>query len=165
MKKTEDHEVKYLGRVELFLLLRDKPRGHFISYDELADVLGRDPQSKGRTDILWVRNRLIKEHGKWLENEVGKGYFLALSNEHAGASQRYDDQASRKQRLAVDIAVNTDVEELSEDERRSHREIQKKVAIKYLVMKKIDKAKPPELDAVSMPSGQELLEIYRSKRT
>jgi hypothetical protein len=30
-------------------------------------------------------------------------------------------------------------------------------------MKKIYKAKPAELDAVTMPSGQDLLEIYRGK--
>ena len=161
----ENHSVKFTARVELYRLLRDKPRGFFISYAELAHVLGRDPQRDGRYDVLWVRRKLIAEYGKWLEVEIGKGYFIAKTNQHDGAAQRYDNQAIQKQKVAVTIAANTEMEELTPDELRSFRDTQLRVGIKFLAMRRIDKAKPAQLDRVVMPSGHDLLEIYRGKKS
>lgn len=158
-------QVKYLARVELLRLLQDKAYGFMLTYDDLKLILDRDPQGPGRADILWVRARLLRERQKWLENKVGEGYFIAHPPGHAGAAQRYDDQAHRKLKLALDITINTDIENLKPDELRLHREIQHKQAIKYLISEKTNRAKPREIDSVSMPSGHDLAEIYRTKRT
>lgn len=161
----DEYQVKYRGRIELLLLLRDKNYGFVITYDDLRIVLDRDPQKDGRADIMWVRSRLLRECGKWLENEVGKGYFIAQPNEHAGAAQRYDDQATRKQKTSLDIVINTDTDKLNIDDLRTHRELQKRLAIKYLNDQKINKVSFAALDTVTMPTAKELLEIYRNKRT
>src|SRR3990167_6774808 len=95
----ENHSVRFTARVELYRLLRDKPRGFFLSYSDISHILERDPQGAGRYDIHWVRRKLINEHGKWLEVETGKGYFIAKTNQHDGAAQRYDSQALKKQKM------------------------------------------------------------------
>lgn len=153
--------VSYGPRKELYDYLKDRDYGFEIAYERLESILGRSPQGAGRADILQVREWLIDDWGKYLECDIGKGYFIAHAAENRDVANKYNGQAYKKVRKSLRILGKTDLTQLTAEQYQSHVEDQKRTAIKYLVMTKINKVKQIDAEPITIPTGRELIDIYQ----
>jgi hypothetical protein len=166
LRKSRSQRVQFGPRKELYeVLSKHREAGFRLSYDELKPILGKDPQGGGRSDILAVRWWILDDFGLWLENDVGVGYFLAETRDYRHVSGRFESQSKKRLGIALKVLTAPDISSLTEGEQRAHREDTHRVAIKYLVTKKIDADKTVlNADSVAIPSGKELSNILSRRQ-
>lgn len=163
---SDDETVeKYRPVQRLFDHVEDAPYGHLFPYDELLEVIGKDPQGVGRAVIHRVRRRLLREKQKLLLALDGKGYYVAYPDEHVSYAESMSEQGNRKKTRALEATVFVDVTKMDRQAMNKLLDQQLKLRLQIITQRKID-CSPINKDklTVKLPSGEELLGIITAKK-
>jgi hypothetical protein len=138
--------------------LSQRQHGTLVTYHEFRLMLFEDPQGKRcRSAILRAGKRLLREQQKLLVNVRGKGYQLAMPNEHSAESKRVQQHGRRRYRRALEIVVNAEMEKLSPQERQQVDEQANRMRLILAAEKNIAKATVlPSSGDIVIPSGKRL---------
>ena len=166
-QRLQKSRVTYGPRKELFDYIVANhldDYGYLLDYESLHDILGKDPQENGRTDILIVSDWLLEDFGINLTCKVGQGYFIALQEDSRHLGNKREKRSSKELTKSLRIFKHSKIDQLSRDERESFDRDAHRVAIKYLITRKIEQTKTVEnMEPIKVPSGKELIEIYKKR--
>src|SRR5262245_15716543 len=125
-----EKETRYRPSVELYNNIRHASFGTFYSYNELSSILGENPQGRGRSAILTVRDWLLARDDKLLLCRSGQGYYIAPPNQHLDFSRSQEEAADKKITRALKASVHVDMSQLTESERQGLIEQQLRTGLK-----------------------------------
>jgi hypothetical protein len=99
--------------------------GTIYTYDELADVLGRDTGRSYSVEavrgaVYCAAKRILKEQSRALMNIPGRGYKLAYAVDHAGISTSHVRRSEGQLRRAFDVLRHVRWDEMDENARKAH---------------------------------------------
>jgi hypothetical protein len=94
--------------------------GALLSYDELIRALGIDdddnPRPIVRSAVTAARPLILRDHGRVLIADRGRGYRIGQPGELAGVAQAYRMSADRQLSRALDIVTHGDTASMSDVE-------------------------------------------------
>jgi hypothetical protein len=154
---------KYRPGERLFDFVKDASFGAFFSYEQLAEIIGKDPQEEGRSIIHGVRRRLLRSRQKLLLVNVGKGYYIAHPDEHVAEANKLSREGDRKKLKALETTVFVDASKLNNEQIKKLADEQVKLRLEIYTRRKIESAKV-ERKVFGIPTGEELLGVIIKKK-
>lgn len=100
----------------LYVVAKDWDYDSFHEHEEFISILQMPKSRKYYDAISRVNNLLLVEQSKWLDNQQGKGYRVIKPNEHVKVSGKKVRMSLRKMKQGMDVAANTNTEELTQQE-------------------------------------------------
>jgi DNA-binding winged helix-turn-helix (wHTH) protein len=105
----------------VYRLFENAPNDEVVTYHEIAEALDANVV----TDLPTIQNsvyqaakRLLRDRNKALDNVRGKGYRVVEQVEHYDLAHRQQRKATRRLKAGHAIAVYTDMNGMSMDEKR-----------------------------------------------
>lgn len=102
---------------KVYDVLATKAVDDVLTYNELAEILGRDFDDD-RAPMYRATKELLVVHKRGTVNERGVGYRIARPNEHAGLVVKQRSRARRAINKGVKIIEGTDRSKLTPSERK-----------------------------------------------
>jgi hypothetical protein len=105
--------------VERLMQLADRPAGSLIEHAEISAAIGNENGTKRYQTVVQAwKARLECERAILLQTERRKGYIIATADARINHAGMQLDGAARKLKRGCEIAVRTDVEQLTAEGRR-----------------------------------------------
>jgi len=108
---------------------RDWEYGTVHTHEEIELDLAIEKQTPPYYAAIGKANQLLLQRDlKYLSSETGKGYRVLPPNQHITESRNVLNRANRQAKKAVGISLHTNLEELTDEERKTALEFMEKQA-------------------------------------
>lgn len=159
-----EERVKESARLALTKQIVGGDYGKMFTYPELESIMGCDPRTNRH--VIYAAAADALPDNKCLACKTGVGYFIALPKDQRGLSESDLKTAHKKTIKALLKTTHVDRTQLTREEQQANDLTQYKAASRVLWNEKVERLKqiPTAATSVALPSGEDLLEVYRGRK-
>jgi len=111
-------------RSAILNLFRGACEGETVSYVAIGAALGITDRDKVQAAVNQARSALLKKQMQALINVKNVGYRVAFTNQHMTIAGAHETKATRQIKKALRVYSGTDLEKMTDVERKIHRDHQ-----------------------------------------
>jgi len=123
-------EIESVKKHELLVNeVMGKEYGHFLSHQEIGEIIDERVASGKYYAIVKKANKLLEHEGKMIESIHGSGYRVVEPREYVSHSLKKTKQSARTLRKAKEILDYAPVDDMTDEERRRHTRVSDQMVI------------------------------------
>lgn len=106
-------------------LVKGKPYGYLLAYQEIADCLDVEvtDMQRIRSAMARTKDRLLREHQRGVEAKPGEGYVILHPGAHAHLATRHRKKSDNQIKRAIKVIKGADERDMTGMERERNRQV------------------------------------------